>query len=37
MSYYEVLSLVVNLLVALTAIAAIVFTYASFRRQKTNG
>lgn len=34
MSYYEVLSLVVNLLVALTAIAAIVFTYASFRRQK---
>ncbi|WP_448650361.1 hypothetical protein ACSHWC_20620 [Pseudomonas fluorescens] len=34
MSYYEVLSLVMNLLVALTAIAAIVFTYASFRRQK---
>lgn len=34
LSYFEVLSLVMNLLVALTAIAAIVFSYASFRRQK---
>lgn len=33
-SYFEALSLVVNLLIAVTAIAAIVFTYASFRRQK---
>lgn len=33
-SQFEALSLVVNLLIAITAIAAITFTYASFRRQK---
>ena len=33
-SYFEALSLVANLLIAITAVAAIIFTYASFRRQK---
>jgi hypothetical protein len=33
-SHFEALSLVVNLPIAITAIAAIIFTYASFRRQK---
>lgn len=33
-SHFEALSLVVNLLIAITAIAAIIFTYASFRMQK---
>lgn len=33
-SYFEALTLVVNLPIAITAIAAIIFTYASFRRQK---
>jgi hypothetical protein len=35
LSYFEVLSLVVNLAIAITAIVAIIFTYASFRRQKS--
>lgn len=34
LSYFEVLSLVLNLLIAITATAAMVFSYASFRRQK---
>lgn len=34
LSYFEVLSLVINLPIAITAIAAIIFSYASFRRQR---
>ncbi|AKX54613.1 hypothetical protein AKN90_02000 [Thiopseudomonas alkaliphila] len=33
-SHFEALSLAINLPIAITAIAAIIFTYASFRRQK---
>lgn len=34
-SHFEALSLVINLPIAITAIVAIIFTYASFRRQKS--